>query len=509
MEIDELEAFVEDHPDDVKARWRLSKKLYQQKEYRRALAHLEVLRNEWGRKLNIYRYLAATLYRMKRYEEAVRELDEALSMWPEELALHEQLSRVYEVSGRIEDALNAWQVIRKQFPEHERAERQVARLRKIMLGERPEPAGKEKDEPRGADSMLTNSKVCPECGEVNSEAFEQCWNCSARLENAANTPAMGGGLDFLEADFDDLGHPPAAATMGPGPAVEAWSPALIAGAVAAVVLTLAGAAMSYQYVQVMSLHEAGEATIGNVAGFVAAQLAVARTVAGVAMLIVWPCAFMVGLAAAQLGPVSMKRWAVPGLFLGGLTYACLFAPIAYAPYVPLVPMVASLAVLMLGYDLPTGKAFLAWFVQGAIVAAVGATAFVCVEGTEPIKQFPAIMAYAGRHDVGMTPGRVDIDALVPPANMPIQWQSTGSDWLDARANQVELIVECEAGATPIALEVRSGFDVIEAAQLAGEPVRMVLEVEPGHSYHIALEGEGGAVTVIAYGVLEPVTARDS
>lgn len=82
-EVWDIAKYVEEHPDDYEQRWRLAKKLYAAWEYRLALEHLQVLRNEWQKRLNVVRYLAATYYRLGRYDEAVAELREAIETWPQ------------------------------------------------------------------------------------------------------------------------------------------------------------------------------------------------------------------------------------------------------------------------------------------------------------------------------------------------------------------------------------------------------------------------------------------
>ncbi|MEK7795771.1 MAG: hypothetical protein AAB353_14635, partial [Candidatus Hydrogenedentota bacterium] len=77
----ELQQWVEGHPDRFDQRWRLAKKLFLAWEYRLALEHLLVLKNEWDRRPNVVRYLAATYYRLGRYEEAIEELRAATQSW--------------------------------------------------------------------------------------------------------------------------------------------------------------------------------------------------------------------------------------------------------------------------------------------------------------------------------------------------------------------------------------------------------------------------------------------
>jgi len=86
---------VEAHPDDYEKRWKLAKKLYAAWEYRLALEHLLILKNEWNSKANVLRYLGATYYRLGRYDESTKELYDAIKLWPEEVGLYEQLARAH------------------------------------------------------------------------------------------------------------------------------------------------------------------------------------------------------------------------------------------------------------------------------------------------------------------------------------------------------------------------------------------------------------------------------
>ena len=100
----ELARYVEAHPEDHEQRWCLAKKLYVSWEYRLALEHLQVLRNDSELRLNVMRYLAATYYRLGRYSDAAHELRTAVDVWPDEIAPREQLARVLESAGENEES---------------------------------------------------------------------------------------------------------------------------------------------------------------------------------------------------------------------------------------------------------------------------------------------------------------------------------------------------------------------------------------------------------------------
>lgn len=131
-EIWDIARYVESNPDDHEQRWRLAKKLYTAWEYRLALEHLQVLKNEGQERINIARYLAATYYRLGRYEESVAELSEAISIWSDEIGLYEQLARVLEIAGEHIPAAEMWEKTLELDPHHPMAGHAAARLRSSL-----------------------------------------------------------------------------------------------------------------------------------------------------------------------------------------------------------------------------------------------------------------------------------------------------------------------------------------------------------------------------------------
>ena len=128
-EIWDIARYVEANPDDHEQRWRLAKKLYTAWEYRLALEHLQILRDEGQERINILRYLAATYYRLGRYDEAQAELKNAISIWPDEIGLYEQLARVLEIAGDHIGAAQEWEKVLSLDPHHPMAAHAAARLR--------------------------------------------------------------------------------------------------------------------------------------------------------------------------------------------------------------------------------------------------------------------------------------------------------------------------------------------------------------------------------------------
>lgn len=138
----DIARYVEANPDDHEQRWRLAKKLYTAWEYRLALEHLQILKNEGPRRINILRYLGATYYRLGRYDESVKELEEAIAIWPEEIGLYEQLARVLEIAGDHLKAAEMWDKTLEIDPHHPMAGHAADRLRSNAAA-----AGKKKTDP--------------------------------------------------------------------------------------------------------------------------------------------------------------------------------------------------------------------------------------------------------------------------------------------------------------------------------------------------------------------------
>jgi thioredoxin-like negative regulator of GroEL len=173
-----LAQHVEGHPEDFPQRWKLAKQFYLSQEYRHALEHLLVLKNDWSPKCNVVRYLAATYYRLTRYSEAVSELRDCLLDWPDELEVRVQLAHALKAKGDYIAAAVVWEKIAELSSNYPHARRVARQLRQ---------AGGERIEARGApqktdsDPSLALGSVCSSCGAQNSDEFERCWQCHAPL----------------------------------------------------------------------------------------------------------------------------------------------------------------------------------------------------------------------------------------------------------------------------------------------------------------------------------------
>ena len=475
----DIAKYVEAHPDDHKERWLLAKKLYEAKEYRLALEHLQILKNEWNPKVNVARYLAATLFRMQRYGDAVRELREALESWPDEIALLEQLAKAFEMSGQHEDAANVWDEIAERMPRHPVAASVAARLRaRLGISE------VEKQLPGRDTALMSASNVpCPKCGARNNDLFERCWQCGAAL-----------------AAEEDVLRP--VALKSPVQAASrpvAW---LVIGGLAVVALLAVNVFFTLMYLS--GAGRGGITTVGTVYDLVATKLLFARTLAATALLATWPLSIWVGLNQARAERMGKAEITVVGLFLAALSSALWWLPLPLLSFTPLVSAAAALVLPPLVFRLRYGKALLVWLVQGAVAAFAVAVPFLAIEGTAVFREWPAMVQYAAAHDTKDTAGVFDFPAAVSPASFVVHWESTGSPWLDKKGDQVEFIVRSNVAGASLILELKSGSETVVYQYLESYPARVAAHIQTNKDYNLVVRGqEGVEVGVTVTGVLNP------
>ena len=171
----ELEEYLDIRPKDHQTRWRLAKKYYRQTQYQEALGHLEILKDEWTPKINVWRYLAAVNYRLGFYDQAIAVLSDAIKEWPEEIPAREQLARVLEAAGRRDAAAAVWREILRQRPSYDSAHDALERLPKNGdIESRPL-----EDHDFGIER--SSGLICGSCGTLNTDEFERCWKCHSLL----------------------------------------------------------------------------------------------------------------------------------------------------------------------------------------------------------------------------------------------------------------------------------------------------------------------------------------
>lgn len=484
VDIWDLGRYVEDHPDEYDKRWRLAKKLYLACEYRLALEHLQVLRNEWVRKLNVVRYLAATYYRLGRYDEAVDELKEAIEVWPEEVGLREQLARVLEVAGRPQEASRLWEQVAQMDPDHA-----IARQAADRLLSPPDNSPEEELRIHESDSGidLAPKRACPYCGAQNSVEFDRCWQCHELLMALPSAPAA-----------------PRARTQ----TTDLRRAANILGALALVAVLAYGA-----YLVIAALPSAEPAPDIEVSptifGTLLPLLLQTRLVLGLVLLVAWPIVLFLAVRWVPSDQPNPGIIALAGLFLGALAFGALWAPIQLAAALGVVLLLVSFLLMLSAFGLSFRDTIVAWMIQAALVFGAGAVALVAVEGPRPLIEAPAILRYTGEHDGAREPTyRFDAPPAPVSARYTVQWKSSGSVWLDRKLNAAQFEVVHSVPGPALSFEVKERGKAVFFEKFSGSPFRARIDIEPAKPFEVNVRGVpeqfGQPVGVAVYSLLEPV-----
>lgn len=485
-EIWDLARFVEDHPDDRDQRWRLAKKLYTAWEYRLALEHLQVLKNEWPQKINVRRYLAATYYRLGRYEEAINELEGSLENWAGEIGLHEQLARVLEIAGKREEAAAAWEHIASLDPHHPIARNAAKRLQEKILKDARDDL-RLSDSDSGID--LSPGQVCPNCGAQNSDEFERCWQCHAVLlaghegPHATPRPARRPAM---------LGQETAALFMGLG----------------ALGFVSLGFILSIQ----LFLGDAGvREPTHTLQQFFAVDLALTRVFVGLSLLLVWPCALWIALSLVQYEeriPASLIN--LTGVLCAALAFCATWLPPAYLGLAIVVPLLLALVLIGATFRLGFVKTIVVWAAHAAGVFLLGMLLVVLVEAGQtkrlfnPATEASAVLAYAREQRSLEKPGHYSIPSIDAPYAQKLRWRTTGSEWLDARASSILITVKIDTLTTDVKFELRDSTGTRVYEFLRGPSWSREYTFETGANYEIIVNApEGTRVEVSFSGLLVP------
>jgi tetratricopeptide (TPR) repeat protein len=485
-EIWDLARFVEDHPDDRDQRWRLAKKLYTAWEYRLALEHLQVLKNEWPQKINVRRYLAATYYRLGRYEDAIEELHGSLESWPGEIGLHEQLARVLEIAGKREEAAAAWDHIADLDPHHPIARNAAKRLQeKIQKDARDDLRLNDSDS--GID--LSPGQVCPNCGAQNSDEFERCWQCHAVLL---------------------AGHESPHATPRP-----VRKPARVGQETAALVMGLGALGLiSLGFILSIQLFfgDAGpQAPTHTLYQFFTHDLAVTRVCVGVSLLLIWPCALWIALSLIQYEeriPAALIN--LTGLLCAALAFCATWLPPHLLSLALVLPLALALFLIAGTFRLGLPKTLVVWAAHVTGVFVLGLLLVVLVEAWQtkrlfnPITEASAVLAYAAAQRENEVPGSYQIASVEAPYTQKLRWRATGSEWLDTRASRVLIAVQIDTLTTDVKFELRDNTGTRVYEFLRGPAWSMEYAFEPGIDYEIVVNApQGTQVLVTLSGLLVP------
>jgi hypothetical protein len=483
---------VEDAPDDYELRWRLAKKLYTAWEYRLALEHLQVLKKDWHRRLNVLRYLSATYYRLGRYDEAIEELQGAIESWPKELGIREQLARVYEIAGRNEEAAEVWEEVRKLDPNHPIAEGSIERL-KSKRETSPTQDLRLSDSDSGID--LSPGQVCPNCGAQNSDEFDRCWQCHASLYPS---------------------RPESAATPQPhrksSPLLSPETISLLAGFTVVGLLSIS-IYLSLRMLLVQNGTEA-PATILTLGSLYVHALGVTRVAVGVVLLVAWPVALWSALSLMKIDvPVPASHVNLSGMFLAALTYVASWLPGTMVMLAVVLPVALSLIIIAGMYRLGLTRALAVWAVQLVLVTVAGLGAFTISERIQldvffnPFTDIPALISYAHEEGTVEEPGVYTLPESAVPITKVVRWHSTGSHWLDRRAGDIEFTVFAEDDNAGLKFEIRddTGTRLFEYVKGRKWSTRFPMEVNKPYVVEVTGPDTTPAKLVVT-GLLRPAFA---
>ena len=472
----DIAQYVEAHPDNHSQRWRLAKKLYMAWEYRLALEHLQVLKNETEKKINVSRYLAATYYRLSRYDDAIRELETAISDWPDELGLHEQLARTLDVAGRKLEAAEVWEIIARQEPDHPFANRAVEHLRGK---EHKEHESSEPRTPAAAAAKALMERSCPLCGAMNSPEFRRCWQCHGSL------------LETGEAEEEQESSVAALVKESESP----WG--LVAG------LAIAGLLALGVYLTLRAFSEQQPDALADVSttlsGFLGTTLLMTRVIAGITALLGWPILWRVSALFVGMDEVHNDVLYRCGAVLACVTYAVSWVPGSLFYLIVLVPAVLSAALAFGALKAPPLRALLLWIVQGAAMAIVIVGLLAGRHGIGIVADVPAMFRFASSG----APTSIEREAWTP-LNLGLRWEASGSKWLDENASTVRVSVQTAPHSMPMFIEVREGGQTLAFKEFTTENYAFDYSpIIPSKAYRVILTGEEGVdVKVSVSGVLE-------
>ncbi len=467
----ELTKRLEDHPQDHAIRWRLAKKLYRDGDYRLALEHLQVLKNEQRPpQLNAARFLAATLYRLGRFEEAAQELRETFEQWPREVGILQQLARALEVGGQPEAAAEVWDKILQKDPMHPFAAKAAASLREASPNYQQTALRSPQSDP-GLD--LWPGVNCPKCQAQNSGEFERCWQCNTLL------PASRLAAARQEDSEDNPGLSPDTAMR----AVKAFCGLTLLCAVALSAWLLYA---RYGGSTPVTLDELYDNT-----------LAWTRIGTGLGLLLFWPLA--AGLAVWLTGCQSMiPEGMLSRLSIGFAGLAFLVNDLSGDKLTPILlfPGLVSFFALILLLPLPKTRAVALWAVQMILATAFGFILFAAIEWAQlgvlfnPLRDIPALRAYV--RDQGLNAGKGHVVAEgACPLSGAIALEGTGSDWLDARSGHVLLSAESPDSLDGLTFELRKEGSTIIYEPVQGRRWTMVTSLDGGPNYTLGLVGAAG------------------
>lgn len=489
----DLVQHVEENPEDYPERWRLAKKLYAAWEYDLALEHLLVLKEEWDRKLNVLRYLAATYYRLGRYEDSIAELKVAIKLWPREMGPREQLARVQEAAGLRAEAAETWRRIQEMDPHHPIAKSAQRRLTADTGPPTPQNDLHIGDSDSGID--LSPGQVCPNCGAQNSDEFERCWQCHGRLGSRASSGSRS----------------------RPGKEQDSGEVTQIAVALALVGVLSLCFYLSLNLLLAWHAQEVSPKVLTSLQELYDKRLGLTRVLCGIAMVVGAPMllGMAIGLAKPER-PVSVRPLRLAGMLVAASAFALTWVNLSQVPLALGAAALVWLALLLWLAPLPRVKSVQLWLTHVLLMVGVVLATFAAAENWavggifNPFSDLPAVVRYA-QADAENAENVVQLPAFrVPLTQQNLVWESTGSAWLDRRAGPTEFRIQAGGDITGMKFELEDLGGTERYEEVTQANWSLTTKVVPGQPYEVHVTGiEGVPVAVWVAGLLRLATLRET
>jgi hypothetical protein len=325
---------------------------------------------------------------------------------------------------------------------------------------------------------LSASTVCHACGARNNGGQTACWQCRAPLAKA------------LQANLHTA---PSSSHSRTAPLTSSRVEERFL-LLATLLVTVTAIGLSVWLLQ-QSLSPA-RLPARSLGQLFSGHLVTTRIALGMLLIAGWP---LVLQGAAAVLRLRFKRpghfLSVIGVLVGGSTYALSFIPeIGLAVALVLPPIVSVLLfhrILRLRLGASTGLCVVQFLTMALVItiATWGLESVATGRLLNPARELPAILFFANQ------PANVARQVLPLPnsnAFAPFRWRTSGSDWLDHRANQmlVEVSNSDRADTWNISLRAEGAEAPVDSVQDGNSPWRSTpLNPSPGVYYRISIDSK--------------------
>lgn len=241
-----------------------------------------------------------------------------------------------------------------------------------------------------------------------------------------------------------------------------------------------------------------------------------RIITGAALVAGWPAILHFSARVLRLTfPRPGYFLTLAGILLGALTYGLSFLPWPPIAAVLVLPPLCALGLFIGVLRLPPRPAISFWLLQGALALGLacgtvwGLESLATQRLLNPLQELPAIC------NVALNPvlGEQQLAPVPPELKFPVlRWSSSGSKWLDYRANRALIQVDLPADARDWTLSYSMSDSGEPTATIRNEDLPATIPTfapQPDTNYRLVLEPVDlrGAPAVV-YSLL-PVSRPDS